>query len=194
MESYVIQLLLTYKYVVLIPIGFIEGHLISLIAGFLSKLGYLNPFLAGACIASGNLIGDVCLYWLGFHKGKSFSIFLEKWFGISEGTIDKGIEVFHTRTNSILFLSKVTNGFGMAMAILFGAGVARIPFRQYMLWNILGESVWTGILVSLGYYFGALYQVVDTTLLKISLITGVMVCTFLVFVSIRRYLASKFKV
>jgi len=37
-----IQLLLTYKYLILFPMALIEGPIITIIAGFIASLGYLN--------------------------------------------------------------------------------------------------------------------------------------------------------
>jgi len=173
MHETLIQLIIDYKYWILIPTAFLEGHIITLIAGFLSRLGYLNPFLAGVCVAFGNLLGDVALYWLGYYKGANVATSWGKYFGITEASIERVTNIFHTHKKRILLISKLTNGFGLAMAVLFTAGITRIPFRAFMFWNIIGEILWTGILVSLGFFLGHLYTVIDSIVWRVSMVGGV---------------------
>jgi hypothetical protein len=40
------QLILEYRYFLLIPLTFIEGPMVGFITGALSKLGYFDPFVA----------------------------------------------------------------------------------------------------------------------------------------------------
>ncbi len=179
MHDTLIQFAITYKYAFLVPAAFLEGHVITLIAGFLSRLGYLNPFLAGACVALGNLLGDVALYWLGYHKGLAITTGWGKYFGITDDSIEWVTGLFHKHKSRILLASKLTNGFGLAMAVLFTAGMTRIPFRTFMLWNTIGECLWTGILIALGFFLGHLYVMIDNVVWRIGVIGVVLVLIFL---------------
>jgi membrane-associated protein len=191
-ESKIIALILTYKYPILYPIAFLEGHVISLIAGFLSRLGYLNPFLAGAVIMCGNLTGDILLYWLGYHKGEKFVLKTGKYFGITEATVAKAKTLFHSHKKKILFFSKISNGLGLAMAVLFTAGLARIPFKEYMAWNVFGEAIWTGSLVTLGFVFGNFYEEVAGTISRAGLIILAPVVVYLGY-RLQQYFVSTLK-
>jgi len=180
-KTYLIQLLITYRYPILVPIAFLEGHLISLLVGFLSKLGYMNAILGALCVALGNLLGDMILYWLGYHKGEKIYRSWGKYIGLSPESVEKVKKIFHKHKGRILFFSKMTNGFGLATAVLFTAGLTRIPFRNYMLWNILGEFLWTGMLVGIGYFLGNLYTTVDSFIWKVGTIVFGVVIVFLIF-------------
>jgi len=189
-----LALFATYKYFILFPIAVLEGHLVSLIVGFLGRLGYLNPIIAGAVIMSGNLTGDVILYWLGYHKGEAFLGKYGSYVGITHERILKSKALFQQYHGRILFLAKLTNGFGLITAILFTAGLARVPFRTYLLWNILGEAIWTFTLVSLGYFFGNIYTQVGDAISKVGLIAALAVGLVLILQGYRygisRYLSS----
>ncbi len=187
----ILNLIIQYKYPLLIPIGFAEGHIVSLVSGFLARMGYLNPFLAGACIAIGNLLGDVALYWLGFHHGKKFVKRWGKYAGLTETSVEKAHHIFHKHKSRILLISKMTNGFGLAMAILFSAGTVRIPFKTYMFWNVIGECLWTGGLVSVGFFFGHLYVTIDNIIARIGLIAILGVILLVVFFRIKKYVKRK---
>lgn len=186
-----IQLLVTYRYIILIPIGLIEGHLISLIVGFLSKTGVFNPFVAGMYIITGNLIGDLCLYWIGYFKGERFVKRWGKYLGINDEKFLKSRAIYHNHKNSILLFSKLTNGFGMSMVILFTAGVMRINFYKYMILNFIGECIWTGGLISTGYFLGDVYILADSIIVKVGLIGVIVVVIMIVFFYFRNCLIKK---
>ncbi|MFZ3020306.1 MAG: DedA family protein [Minisyncoccia bacterium] len=183
-------LLLTYKYILIIPLAFLEGHVISLVAGFLGRMGYVNPFIAWFLIVIGNLIGDIVLYYLGLKKGEKLAFSWGKYVGITEAHIEKSKEIFYKHKSRILLFSKLSNGFGLAMAILFTAGMTKIPFKTYMFWNVIGEFIWTGLLVSLGFFFGHFYITIGETISRIGLIvvTGVII---FVFFKLSKYISSK---
>lgn len=186
----VLLIIIKYKYALLVPLGFIEGHIVSLIVGFLARSNSINPFFGGLCIAAGNLLGDVVLYWLGYHHGKKATTWVGSHIGLTEQSIDRGHDLLRTHKMWILLISKLTNGFGFAMGILFSAGAARIKFRSFMFWNLIGELLWTGLLISTGYFFGELYFQIGSTMTKIFLITGSMGIIATLFIVARRKIRS----
>lgn len=191
MEHYILSLLITYKYIALIPAGFIEGQLISLTAGYLTSQGYLNPFLAGLCISTGNLIGDIGLYTLGRYRGRGITTTLGRFLGITPARISTGTKIFTHHSNAVLFISKITNGLGLSFAVLFTAGILRIPFKQFICWNILGEVFWTGGLITVGYLLGTMYHTADTVLYRIGLTSIVSIIILMTFLLLRRFISKK---
>ena len=190
MASHAFALVVAYKYIILFPIAFLEGHVITIIAGFLVHLGYLSFIPAGLVIASGNLLGDVLLYWLGYKKGERFALRYGKYIGINESNLASAKAIFVKHHEWILLISKVTNGLGLAVVILFTAGMSKVPFRKYMLLNAVGELMWTALLLTLGYFFGHLYQAIDGTLSRIGLALGIGIIIFL-FLRVRNYLRTR---
>ncbi len=191
-KAELIYLLVTYKYVIMVPLAFVEGHVISLIAGFLSQTGQLNPFISGICIASGNVIGDIVLYWLGYTKGERFVQKWGKYISLDDERIARGKEIFHKHKSKILFFSKVTNGFGLAIAILFTAGIMRIKFSTYLFWNVVGEFVWTSSLITVGYFLGNVYTAVDNVIFRTGIVMLCLVVFFVSFLFIKRFIGTKF--
>lgn len=66
-----IQLLLTYKYIILIPLSIIEGPIVTVICGFLVTLKFFNPFLVYVVMVLGDIVGDGLIYYMGY-SGKDF--------------------------------------------------------------------------------------------------------------------------
>ena len=54
----IIGWLLVYKYFILFPVMVIEGPIITIIAGFLSSLELLNPFLVYVVVVIADLTGS----------------------------------------------------------------------------------------------------------------------------------------
>lgn len=179
--EHLLGLLATYKYVALYPLAIVEGHIISLASGFLARGGYINPYIAGAVIASGNLTGDALIYWFGYFKGESFALRWGTYVGITPASIIGAKELFTRRHSAILFFTKLTNGFGLQMAVLFTAGLSRVPFGAYMLFNALGEVLWTSSLISIGYIFGQMYMAVEGVFQKVGIAALIIVLVFVAF-------------
>ena len=110
----------------------------------------------------GDFVADLGWYWVGFYGGRHFVERFGKYFSLTPDVIEKVEDFFHKHQDKILFISKITMGFGFAVATLFVAGLVRIPFKKYALFNFLGGFIWTGILLSLGYFFGNLYAVLNS--------------------------------
>jgi membrane-associated protein len=194
LKEHIIYLLITYKYSIIVPLAFLEGHFISLLVGFLARNGQLNIFIAGMCVMAGNLLGDIVLYWLGYFKGEKF---LKKWsryVGISDEKITKTRSLYSVHKSKILLLSKVTNGFGLSMAILFTAGIVRIGFLEYLFWNIIGESIWTGSLISIGYFLGDVYLTVDSIFFKMGIVVLFLLIVISLFYYLRKILKTKMSI
>jgi membrane protein DedA with SNARE-associated domain len=57
--SQIINWLEVYKYFVLFPVTIFEGPIITVIAGYLSSLGFLNFYVAYGVIVLGDTVGDI---------------------------------------------------------------------------------------------------------------------------------------
>ena len=164
-----------FVYVATIVLACAEGPILSVLFGILLQLGYFNFFLVFGALMVGDLIGDVLWYHVGRRFGHRFIARFGKYFGMTEERSAKVVEIFHRRKDFILIISKITNGFGFSLVTLITAGLAHIPFRRYMLLNFLGQFIWTGILIALGYFFGNLYVTIEKGFGRMSAVAAVIV-------------------
>lgn len=71
------------------------------------------------------------------------------------------------------------------------AGMARLPYRTFALWNAVGGSLWAGGFVLAGYLAGASYKKVEGYLGRGALVlTGLVVLTFVAVHLVRKRRAS----
>ena len=69
--------------------------------------------------------------------------------------------------------------------------MVRISFWRFLVLNIVGESVWSSMLLLVGYYFGDWYLTVDDVLGKITLV--VLFCILIAgFLGFQKFLKQSF--
>jgi len=177
-------------YPVLYVLAFFEGHIISIVCGLFIRLGNLDLIPTAIAIILGNLTGDILLYWAGYHWGEKFVKRWGKYLSITDEGIEKVEKIFHKYHASILLGSKLTNGFGLATVILFTSGMTKVSFAKYMSLNIIGECMWTLILITVGFLFGHLYITINNIIGRIFLI-AILIALAYVFVRISRYIRTR---
>ncbi|MDP3645587.1 MAG: VTT domain-containing protein [bacterium] len=153
----------------------------------LEMLGLVPTFLA---LAVGDLIGDALWYGAGKRYGNSFFHRFGRFFSLTEGNVDTVKKIFQRYHVRILLLSKVTMGIGFPGATLFTAGLTGIPFRTFMFLNTLGQIVWTGMLLSIGYFLGNVYESVGNVLGVVSTF-GIMVVIVVALFGFGRYVRAR---
>jgi membrane protein DedA with SNARE-associated domain len=193
MEQWLISIYASHHYAiyaVIMVVGLFEGPFVSMVCGAILALGYLSFWPLYAVLVLGDLLGDALWYFLGHRFGEKFIQKFGKYFGITERHVERIKNVFQVRKNLILLASKISNGLGFALAVLFSAGMSGVPFMQFMAINALGQLIWSGALIGIGFFFGDLYLSINSIAGKISI-----VFIFAVFIfaanRYRRYLQNK---
>jgi membrane-associated protein len=193
MQEFLISLSSDHSYIVyalIIILACAEGPILSMIFGVLIKLGFFSFLPIYVALMVGDLLGDVIWYYIGRRWGHRFVARFGKYFSVTEAGIARVTAIFHRYKHRILFLSKISNGLGFAIVTLITAGLSRIPFWKYLTTNLIGQFVWTGILLAIGYFFGNLYQQVDTWFGRAS-VAALFVVVFFAFMGYKKYLRVK---
>jgi len=180
-------------YVFIVAFSFADGPFLSLVFGVLIKLGYFSLLPVYIALMVGDLLGDTFWYYVGFFFGHRFIRKFGKYFNITEESVEKVKNIFHKHKHPILFVSKITNGFGFALATLMTAGMVKLPFGKYLAVNAFGQLVWTGFLISVGYFFGNLYLTVDAIIGKM-FIVALFIVLVVAFVRYMKYIQNKIKI
>ena len=123
---------------------------------FASFLAFENEGLnLGAIIAVGTAactLGDNLGYWIGNRGGRPLLHRYQRTFRISDDRIARGEKLFERFGATTVFFARFVFG----MRVLAGplAGVLRMPWRRFVLFNFLGAVVWVTAISCLGYFFG----------------------------------------
>jgi membrane protein DedA with SNARE-associated domain len=186
----VVAWLIHYRYLVLFPIMVAEGPIITIIAGLLVSLGYLDLTATYLLAVTADLVGDTLYYCAGRIGTNRF---LERWttrMPDARGQIEKLKGHFDRHVGTTLLMGKLTHGVGGL--ILLTAGAVRIPFAAFFWFNLLGTLPKSLLLLLVGYYFGHSYRTIGSYLDAVALIsTSVVFLAGAVFVIYRARRARK---
>ena len=193
MQEWLTHLVLFHPYIVygvVLLVACIEGPILSILLGIFIKLGYVTFVPIYITVMLGDLIGDILWYSIGYYGGHRFIARFGKYLSIHEEGVSAITRIFHTYKNRILIISKLTSGFGFAIVTLMTAGIVRIPFKRYIALNAIGQFVWSGMLLAVGYFFSQVYVAIDNILGKITIIM-LFVCIILFFIGYAKYMRRK---
>ncbi len=131
----------------------LPGESVLLFASFLAhehrelNLGLIILVGTVACT-----LGDNLGYWIGYRGGRALLDRHRGLFHISDRTVRRGEKLFDQYgTVTILFARFV---FGMRVIAGPLAGVLRMPWRKFVLYNFLGAAWWVATVSSVGYLLG----------------------------------------
>ncbi len=180
-----IELLLTYKYLIVIPLAIIEGPIISVICGFLATLGVFNPFLIFIVMVAGDIVGDGIYYYIGYSGKKMF-----RYFKVSEEKIAEAKIYFEKNHKKAIAGSKIMWGIGTAGLIT--AGALRIPYKRYFktcAMYSLGQSF---VMILIGIFFGKAYETIGKYFnYYASAVSILVVIAILYFIFTKKYKKNK---
>ncbi len=169
----IISELIKYKYIFLFPITIVEGPIITIIAGFLSSSGYMNPIIVYMIAMAGDIIGDVVYYAIGRWGRTGFINRWGRWIGLNSQRVIRLEGHFKNHGGKTLLFGKWTQTLGAP--ILVAAGMVNMDFKKYMGFNILGSAPKIVVFILLGYYFGQAYLLLDKYLTYFSIAMTVLV-------------------
>jgi membrane protein DedA with SNARE-associated domain len=148
----------------------VPGESLVLASGFLAARGVFAVDELIVVVALGAILGDSLGYELGRRLGRPWLLRAGRWVGLRAAHLDRSEAVF-TRYGGPTVL------FGRFIGVLralapFIAGAVRMPYRQFLLYNLLGGVLWAMGCVWLGYGLGASWQVAEWWLGRASLLVG----------------------
>ncbi|MEA5421127.1 DedA family protein [Spirulina sp. CCNP1310] len=132
----------------------LPGETITLVGGFLAGSGDLSYWGVLASAISGAVLGDNCGYWLGKWGGWPLLVRVGGWFRISEAQLRVARQQFSLNAGRAVFFGR----FVALLRIFAGpmAGIAQMPYRQFLLCNLGGATVWAVLMVTLAFFVGRL--------------------------------------
>ena len=131
----------------------VPGETILLLASFLAysehelKLSWV--IVVGTIAAT---VGDNLGFAVGYYGGRSLLLRYQSLFRISNKVVLRGENLFARYGALTIFFARFVFG----MRIIAGplAGVLRMPWRKFLIFNFLGAGVWVAVIASAGYLFG----------------------------------------
>lgn len=131
----------------------VPGETVLLLASFLAyserelQLSWIILVATVACTFAGTLG-----YAIGLRGGRPLLMRYQTTFRIQEKTIVRGEELFARYGAATIFFARFV--FGMRVIAGPIAGVLRMPWRKFVVFNFLGAAAWVTVISGAGYLVG----------------------------------------
>lgn len=169
----------------------VPGETILLFASFLAfdeqELHLTYIILVGIAAAT---IGDNIGYWIGRKGGRRLLDRYQHLFHIPASTIAKGEKLFSAHGPPTVFFARFV--FGMRVIAGPLAGVLRMDWKTFGLFNFLGATVWVIVISFLGYTFGEHWEQLIKVMGRVNVIIAI-VALYAALMVWRRYRARQNK-
>jgi membrane protein DedA with SNARE-associated domain len=135
----------------------LPGETTLLVASFLAyserelQLRYIIPIGIAACT-----VGDNLGYLVGYRGGRPLLDWYCRFFHIRPRTISRAERRFERYGAVTIFFARFL--FGMRIIAGPMAGVLRMPWKKFLLFNFLGATAWVTAISVLGYVFGSQWE------------------------------------
>ena len=189
--SYALAFAGQFKYPLLFVGVVVEGPILMIAAGFLLNQGVFSLAPLFFTLLIGDLVADVGWYYIGYYFVEPFLKRHGHFLSVTPALLEKAKGLFRQYHVKILLISKVTIGFGMALATVTAAGATRVPFKVFLLLNVIGEFILVAVLLTIGYFFGQIYTTIAGGF-KIVFIVGAVLISLALLFGVSGYVKNKF--
>ena len=128
----------------------LEGETVLLLAGYAAHRGYLDFTAVVAVALLGATIGDQVWFMLGRRQGTHL-IARRPWLG---NKVHHALLLIEHHPKTIILAMRFA--WGLRTALPIAVGISHIPWRRFLLLNLLSALLWAPLVASTGYFFGAL--------------------------------------
>ena len=132
----------------------VPGETILLIAGYYASTGEFNIALVMIIAASGAVVGDNIGFAIGHHYGRGVLLRFGRFFFLTPKRLEHMENYFESHGNKTILVARFITGLRVFAALLAGAS-RKMPWRVFVLYNMAGAILWSVVITTLGYLFGA---------------------------------------
>jgi membrane-associated protein len=166
--TYIILFLVIFAETGLIIMPFLPGDSLLFAVGAFSALGFLDVTVLLITLFIAAVIGDSVNYWIGRHFGQK--LVDNPKIPINQEHIDQTQAYYDKNGGKTIILARfipIIRTFAP-----FIAGVSKMKYRDFMIFNVTGGFVWVFGFVLLGYFFGNLPGIKDNIEVAIFALVG----------------------
>ena len=178
--TYLVNTIGSFGYIGIFLLMFLESsffpfpsEVVMIPAGYLAYKGEMNLGLVLFFGISGSLAGAWFNYFLAHKFGRGFLLKI-----INQEKVTKLEEFFDKHGHISTFTGRLIPG--IRQYISFPAGLAKMDYKKFTIYTILGAGIWVVILTMLGYFIGENQELIHKYLKEITIITIILVVLLIV--------------
>ncbi|MFE6055235.1 DedA family protein [Kitasatospora sp. NPDC056446] len=146
---------------------FIPGETAAVLGGFIAHQGSVSLAWMVLVVVCAAVLGDSAGYEIGRHLGAA--ILRTRPLRRHAKRVDTAQDLIRRRGPAAVFVGRFIAFFRPLVPSL--AGMSRMPYRRFLLYNALGGVAWGVGFTLLGYFAGAAYTRVEGTVGRVAAIT-----------------------
>jgi membrane protein DedA with SNARE-associated domain len=170
----------TWSYILLALLVATEGPLSTLIGASASAAGLLDWRWVLTATIVGNIVGDCVWYFVGRAGRMQWLYDHGRWFGMHPHHVARLEREMRAHARKLIIFAKIA--YGLIVPTLVAAGMARVPWRRWFPMVFVVETLWSILLVWVGFHTTAFIQAFEHSLQAIGV--GVLVAA-VIFVAMR---------
>ncbi len=173
--SYIILFAVIFAETGLVVTPFLPGDSLLFAAGALASSTGLNPWLIFVVLTIAAILGDAVNYAVGHFLGKR--AFSGEFKFLKKEYLDKTHAFYEKYGNKTIVLARfvpIVRTFAP-----FVAGVGKMSYRHFAIYNIFGGALWVSSLTAAGYFFGEIpfvkknFELVLIAIIILSILPGI---------------------
>lgn len=118
-------------------------------------------------------VGGSLGFAIGYHGGRPLLERYQSVFRIQAKTVEQGETLFARFGAITVFFARFV--FGMRVIASPLAGVLRMPWRKFLVWNFLGATVWVTVVSTAGYLFGRHWRRLEHIIRRIDVLIAIVI-------------------
>jgi undecaprenyl-diphosphatase len=152
---------------------FSPGTVVVVLGGALAAQGIYEIFDMMWFVAIGTILGSQASFWLGT-KGEE--LFGEGHPVLSTAHLKRGRRFFEKYGGASIVIGHFLGPLRPVAPVV--AGLSGMGSRRFILWNVAGGVAYAIFMVSIGYFFGAAFNVFSPTTTRVGLFAGAVLAIF----------------
>ncbi len=137
----------------------IPGETILILGSFFAARGSLNLVTVIVIAFVGAVLGDNLGYYIGRRGGRRVLLKYGKYVFVNRHRLAHVDRYFKKHGGKTIFIARFTS-FLRALAALV-AGSAKMPYKQFFLYDFTGALIWSIVISLLGYFLGGNWDLID---------------------------------
>ena len=152
----------------LVVFPYLPGDSLLFVAGALAGAGFLKVEILIITLIAAAILGDSVNYWIGHTTG--MKVFEKNYSLVKKEQLEKTEEYFARYGGLTIVIARFVPFIRTFAPFL--AGVGKMSYRWFLMYNVLGAVLWISGFVLAGYFFGSLPVVQENFSLIIYAIIG----------------------
>jgi membrane protein DedA with SNARE-associated domain len=184
-----------YGYLAVVGLVFVEsfgipapGQTVLIVAGAYAGAGHLNVVLVAVLGMLAAVVGDSLGYLIGRLGGRRLVLRFGRYVGLNEQRLEQVEGFFDRHGAKIVAVARFVDGARQFNGVV--AGMVRMPWPRFLVFNALGAVLWAGIWTTVGYFAGshvdAIYEQVHRYQLYVLIGLGCLVVGLVAYFLVRR--------